>query len=127
MKSILNTKYNPPNRPISLNELNTIRKSFFKNCNLSDVKAHHNCKHFYFVKKNSKKEKEIKEKNTNIGNCSCCWKFNNTPVFLKNKAYNLIEQYHSLFYEEPKKLTYDLLDIETTYYKWLYEDDYSNK
>lgn len=129
MKSILETEYVKPNRPISLNELNTIRKELFKELNLSEIKSFHKCKHFYYVKKNGRKEKEINDKNNNynIGNCSCCWKLHNTPIEFKNLAYDLVNTYTKNFYNEPEKLSYILTDLETTYYRWLYQDNYSTE
>ena len=53
MKSILESTYVEPNRPISINEIENLRKTFYKNYNISSTIAKHkNCNHFYFVKKN---------------------------------------------------------------------------
>jgi hypothetical protein len=72
------------------------------------------------VKDNGKKEKDIIEKNSpDCGNCSVCWKINKTPKFLKNKAHNLINEYNKIFYTEPTRLTYEILDLEHAFYKWL--------
>ena len=125
MTSVLDSNYIPPSRPYSNNELSDIRENFFKKLYLSNIKAvHKNCNHFYFVKENGRKEKELIENNDNVGNCSCCWKFSKTPDFLVDKAKQLIDIYYDNFVVQPEHLTYTLLDIEMSYYKWLYVDKY---
>ena len=98
------------------------RKKLFEELNLSDIKVFHKCNHFYYVKRNGRKEKEMKEKNSNynIGSCSCCWKLHNTPTRLKQRAYELVNVYTKNLYSEPEKLTFNIFDLESTYYKWLY-------
>jgi hypothetical protein len=50
-----------------------------------------------------------------------CWKFNKTPKHLRTKAKELICAYQEFFFKDPEYLTYNNVDLETTYYKWLYE------
>jgi hypothetical protein len=122
-KSILETEYVPPKRPYSQNELKFLRENLYKSMNIGNIKTSHTkCYHFYFVKKNSRKEKEIKETNNNenIGNCSVCWKINKTPRNLRDRAYDLVDSYCRTFYDENYNYNYDLLDLETIFYKWLY-------
>ena len=95
---------------------------------IGKVRAYHKCNHFYFVKENGKKEKEILEyKNEDCGNCSVCWKLNKTPRNLKTKAKCLIDSYcdrfaySDRFYDLPKFLSYEDADLEIVFYKWLYE------
>lgn len=126
-KSILDSEYVPANRPYSQNELKYLQENLYKSIRLGNAKTFHTkCGHFYLVKENSRKEKEIKEKNSSedIGNCSVCWKLHKTSDYLKDKAYDMVDAYCRRFYEEPEKLTYDLLDLETVFYKWLYFENY---
>jgi hypothetical protein len=129
-KSVLESEYIQQTRPYSQNELKYLRENLYRNLRLSDkLSRHSKCQHFYYVRENSRKEKEMIEKNRceNIGNCSVCWKLNKTPNYLIDKAEHLAELYCSRFYKEPEKYTYDLLDIETVFYKWLhYENDRYN-
>ena len=127
MTSVLDSNYIPPSRPYSNNELSDIRENFFKKLYLSNIKAvHKNCNHFYFVKENGRKEKELIENNDNVGNCSCCWKLSKIPKHLIQKAEDLVNIYSEKFNIYPSSLTYDLLDIEICFYKWLYIDNYDN-
>jgi hypothetical protein len=88
------------------------------------VFAHHpDCNHFYLVKKKGKKESDILTDN-NPGNCSVCWNLMKTPYDLKDKAEMLIEGYISEFRVPPDHLTYELLDLETTYYRWIYTSQF---
>ena len=121
MTSVLEIEYNEPNRPYSQNELRDMRFSLFKRIRLGKEKAFHTkCNHFYYVKENSKKEKEIKSSSDDIGNCSVCWSLSKTPTNLKDKAYNLTNAYMSQFEHDSEDLTYDLFDLEDVFYRWLY-------
>jgi hypothetical protein len=122
--SILEKEYIEPDRPYSQSELQYKRDKIFKNLRLGKVLANHkNCSHFYYVKKNGRKEREIKEaKSSDVGNCSVCWKFNKTPRHLKNLARDLTDSHMKMFYESPKYMTYDDVDLETVFYRWLYEE-----
>ena len=119
----METDYIPQKRPYSQNELKFLRENLYKSMNIGNIKTSHSkCYHFYFVKKNSRKEKEIKETNSNenIGNCSVCWKINKTPRNLRDRAYDLVDSYCRTFYDENYNYNYNLLDLETIFYKWLY-------
>ena len=119
---ILEEKYNEPNRPYSQNELYFNREILFSSFRIGKVRAYHKCNHFYFVKENGRKEKEILEKkNDDCGNCSVCWKLNKTPRHLKEKAKCIIDAYCETFYNFPEFLSYDNADLEIVFYKWLYE------
>lgn len=121
--SILENKYIEPERPYSQRELEYIRSNNFRSLRVGNVRAHHKkCDHFYYVKENGRKEKEMKEqKRSDVGNCSVCWKFNKTPRHLKKYARDLIDEYCHTFFDEPKILSYRKVDTETIFYKWLYE------
>jgi hypothetical protein len=122
--SVLEKDYKDPERPYSQKELKFTRKNNYRVLRLGQVQAHHSkCGHFYLTKYNGRKEKEIKESgSSDTGNCSVCWKFNKTPRHLRNPAKNLIGFYQTNFEQEPPYLTYDVLEGETDFYKWLYEE-----
>ena len=124
MTSILESDYVEPERPYSQKELIQNRIHLYKRMRLSQTKAHHQrCDHFYLVKENGRKEKQMKEENSNdVGNCSVCWKISKTHRRLKDKAKNLVSSYCNAFYEEPKYLYYGNTDLEMVFYKWLYEE-----
>jgi hypothetical protein len=125
--NILDQEYIPPNRPYSQLELLDNQSQFYNDTKLNPlIFAHHqNCGHFYLVKKNGKKERDILNDN-NAGNCSVCWNLMNTPYDLKDKAERLIEGYMSEFRVPPDYLTYELLDLEMTYYRWIYTKQFQN-
>jgi hypothetical protein len=128
--SILESEFIKPARPYSQNELKFMRNNLYKSLNLGDTKIYHTkCYHFYNVKKNSRKEKEIKErnKNENIGNCSVCWKLSKTPKHLKDIAFNMVNVYCDKLYNEPENYSYNFLDIENVFYKWLYLENYNKE
>ena len=118
MSHILNTKYIPQTRPYSQDELKDNQQKLYDNLHL-DIKnmVHHkSCNHFYFVKKNGRKAKEmIKENSTDVGNCSICWKLRKINDEFYDKAMFIVEKYSDLFYNNPTYLTYDMLDIQNIY------------
>ena len=129
--SALTTEYVPPNRPYSQKELCYLRGVLKKKLRLgTNLVTHTMCNHSYLVREISRKEKELKEKNSNedIGNCSVCWKLRNTPYELKSTAGSLVNTFcNSVFAKEADpdtRLSFDLLDLESVYYHWLYVDDY---
>lgn len=123
--SILDQEYIEPDRPYSQKELQHNRNKLFRVLRVGSIRAHHKkCDHFYLVKNNGRKEKEIKEAESgDIGNCSVCWKFNKTPRHLKTKARGLIDSYGKRCFNKPTYLSYDDVDVETVFYKWLYEEN----
>ena len=124
MSSILEQEYIKQDRPFSQKELQYNRNKVFRKLRIGTTRAYHKrCSHFYYVKDNGRKEKEIKEANSSdSGNCSVCWKFNTTPKYLKTRARNLIDEYCRTFYESPTHLTHADVDLETSFVKWLYEE-----
>ncbi len=122
--SILEQEYIEPERPYSQRELQYNREKMFRTLRIGTVRAHHKkCDHFYCVKEHGRKEKEIKDANSgDVGNCSVCWKFNKTPRNLKTRARSLLNSYGSRYFETPSYLTYDDVDMENIFYKWLYEE-----
>ena len=123
MSSILQSIYVEQTRPYSQNELKNMRLDLFQKLRLGNLMVRHRCGHIYFVKQNSKKEKEmIEKKSTNVGKCSVCWKINKTPVELRDKACNLAQEYYNVFNKDSHFISYNKVDLETSFYKWLYTD-----
>lgn len=122
--SVLESNYFEPTRPYSQDELSDMRINLFKKFHLSNTRAEHiRCGHFYNVIINGKKEKDINTTNvTDSGNCSVCWKLNKTPVALQNNAYNLVSEYCDTFFQRPKRLSHPIIDLENSFYKWLYNE-----
>ena len=122
--SVLEFEYKEPDRPFSQKELLYIRNKNFRSLRVGTTRAHHKrCDHYYNVKENGRKAKDMKEQETaDIGNCSVCWKFNRTPRHLKARARDLISVYTAKFFTDPEIFTYDNIDIETSFYRWLYEE-----
>jgi len=123
MTSILDSDYIEQTRPYSQNEFKDMRYKLYKELRLGKTKAFHTkCKHFYLVKKNGKKEREIQNNSADIGNCSICWKIAKSPKDYKGKANDLVNTYCFEFYEDPDYMSYGLFDIENTFYRWLYSE-----
>lgn len=121
--SVLEQDYTPPSRPYCAEELEFMRSELRRKCRLGKHEIYHTkCKHKYIVRENSRKEKEILESggNQDIGSCSVCWKINHTPRELKDMAYDMVDEYNYRFKSDPKKLTYDHVDLENSFYRWLY-------
>lgn len=125
MVSILESNYVAPTRPYSQDELQYMRQKLYRSLRLSNIKANHKRSgHFYFVKQNGRKEKEIIEtNNSDVGNCSVSWKLNKTPDHLYQQARRLVECYEDTFREEPEYLSYSMVETERVFYKWLYEEN----
>ena len=124
MTSILDSDYIHQNRPYSQDELRDNRIKLYKSLRLSTTKAWHSrCKHFYYVRQNGKKEREIlASENNDCGNCSVCWKLHKCGRTNKHRANNMVDEYSNSFFDDPKYITYNLCDLETVFYKWLYDD-----
>jgi len=128
-KNVLEEAYKESERPYSQNELKAMRTELYNQYRLSKVEAQHNhCGHFYKVRKNGRKEKEILENNnSDTGNCSICWKLNKIKDnYCREIAKDVIYDHSKFFYNvdnvDSKFLTYFMVNTEMTYYKWLYED-----
>ena len=125
IKSVLETPYAAPTRLYSQLELLNNRYTLYRKLRLSDTRAYHNrCKHFYLTRLNGKKEKIIKDKgiNTDVGNCSVCWKIRRTPKNLKNTAMDTVEGYMQEMYDPPNLLRHEHIDLENVFYTWLYNE-----
>jgi len=125
MTSILESEYIPQDRPYSQEELRDNREKLYKSLRLGINKAWHSrCKHFYYVRQNGRKEKDIlASENSDSGNCSVCWKIHKCGRDGKQRAINMVDQYSNAFYEDPTYISYDLVDMESLFYRWLYDDE----
>ena len=124
MTSILEKEYDDPTRPYSQKELADRRERLYRNFRLGKhIVWHQRTGYFYRVRAGGRKEREMVEtKSDDVGNCSVSWKLSKTPNYLKDRALDLVEQYTECFQEEPEILSYRLVDLEETFYRWLYED-----
>lgn len=122
--TVLEKKCEDNERPFSQKELEYLRHRTYKRLYLGKVLIEHpECGHFYYAKSNGKKEKEaIETNNNNVGNCSVCWKLTRTPKRLKDKAYNLVNEYCSVMYRKPNFYTHTLYELEKDFYTWLYTE-----
>lgn len=118
--SIFDNGYKSPTRPYSQIELSNIRTKILKTLNLSNNKVYHKeCGHFYYVKKNSRKEYKIKTKGiVDVGNCSICWKLRYRNTQEENM---LVYTYCTDYFKDCEYLYYDRIYIEMVFYKWLYQ------
>ena len=121
---LLEYNYSEPDRPYSQRELQFNREKLFRRFRIGKFRAHHmKCNHFYFVKENGRKQKDMEEKkSSDAGNCSVCWKLYKTPRHLKDKAENLINEYCDVFYEPLSYVSYENAELEKFLYRWLYEE-----
>ncbi len=120
IEKVLNGKYSPAARPYSQLELNDIRAKNLRRLAVGNKMACHDCGHIYFAKENGKKEEKIKNGDSDIGQCSVCWKLKKTPAHLRERAQELVDEYLYHFSEKPGKWTHYLVHVEQQYYKWLY-------
>lgn len=125
MSNLLATDFVPPTRPYSQRELTDNRDRLRRKLHLGQTYAdHQKCGHFYLVKENGRKEKEILETGTgDVGNCSVCWKLSKTPKNLKDRAEYLVIDYMDVFCKEHPRLDYEQVDLESVFYQWLYESN----
>ena len=125
IENVLKNGYTEPTRPISSRELNTIREQLNKKLRLGNVIAKHKrCKHWYRVSTNGRKEKQIKdEENADSGNCSVCWKLKTTNKEVLKSVHGLVNEYMNLWNNQDTTLTHYLVDLESVFYRWLYEDN----
>lgn len=118
---VLETEYTGPSRPYSIRELQDKQENLYNKLRIGKIIAYHkNCGHFYYTRKNGRKEKEI-ARNSSIdsGNCSVCWKLFKTDEHLKDKACSLVQKFSTKFSYMPH-LTHENVFLENVFYEWLY-------
>ena len=121
-KHILLTKYKELDRPISQYELNYLQKNNRFHLNLSNKFIKHaDCKHKYLCRRFGKKFKLLQEDNSNtdIGNCSACWRISHTEFMFKGLANDLANEYSNLT-DTLKKKHYNI-ELENFFHFWLYK------
>ena len=113
MSSILELNYISPARPYSQKELMKMHENLFNSLKIGSNYVYFNdsCCHFYFIKESDKNK-----------TCLVCKKIKETKKNLLKTAETLIEEYNKNFLNKPEKLSYDLIDIENVYYKWIYKN-----
>ena len=134
-KSILESKYEDINRPMSQKELRGLYKKYMNQLKISNEMVYHSkSKYFYFVKKYGQKEKELlelKQENTpnyncDIGNCSVTWKLAKTPSNLRHNAIDIVKSYMYNFEKDrAEKLTHYKVELAKVFYTWLYKEKYN--
>ena len=124
MTSVLESEYIASTRPYSQNELKDMSKNIHNSVNIVKKMAKHSkCGNIYITKTNGRKEKEIIEQNScDVGKCSVCWKISKTPITLRDKAKNLAQDYYNTFNNNSNFFSYQKVDLENAYYKWLYQE-----
>jgi hypothetical protein len=120
IEKVLNGKYPPATRPYSQLELDEIRTRNLRRLSIGNQMACHECRHIYFAKENGKKEERIKSGEGDIGQCSVCWKLKRTPVELRDRAQDLVDEYLYHYTDKPSKWSHFIIHVEQTYYRWLY-------
>lgn len=122
--SVLEKDYIGADRPYSQLELKKNRRTNKRTLRVGTIRAQHdNCGHFYLTKFRGRKEQEIRQTNNpDTGNCSVCWKLSKTPYVLRPNAEQLISYMNENFFEEPTRLSYELVEGENDYYTWLYNE-----
>lgn len=122
MERLLNSTYKEPDRPHSQDELRDTRTRNLGRLRVgSTMASHQRCLHFYFAKDGGKKEAQLIESGGDQpGYCSVCWKLKKTTPELREKAADLIDEYQHRFGEKPEKWTHYMVELEKTFYRWLY-------
>ena len=127
-KPILLRKYNELDRPTCNYEIKFRSRTNKFALNLSNIHIiHDKCKHCYLCKRFGKKYQQYHENkesqvntNTDIGNCSVCWKISHTDFILKKIAENLAKEYYDSIINNDE-LTYYKMELENFFHSWLYK------
>ena len=120
---ILLEKYIELNRPISQYELKFLQKQNKFLLNLSNFYIKHpTCNHTYLCKRFGKKFNLLQDNNSNsdIGNCSVCWKIYHTEFLLQQIASNLAIEYAQIISKNSPVSHYEI-ELEKNFHYWLYK------
>lgn len=122
MENILRKEFPPADRPYSQNELNDMRDRILGRLKVGNTMVYHEqTGYFYLAKAGGKKEKSVQNgEQLDPAGCSVCWKLRKTPKHLRDEARDMVEAYQVNFEKKPDKWTLGLINLEATFYKWLY-------
>jgi hypothetical protein len=125
-ESVLLESYKSPDRPISQKELQSLQNKLYWSLGISKyLRAQHKkCGHFYLVKRNGHKARLISKESedTDVGNCSVCWKLRQTSNDLYERARDFSDLYCEEFASKDVKLSFFNVEVERIFYTWLYGD-----
>lgn len=125
--SVLSKGFVHPTRPYSLNELRDRRRQNYRALRIGSCVVCHDCGHFYKTRMNGRRFHQLKNSNgRDKGNCSVCWKLNQTPTALHNSATELVKLFYEYFDKDNAELSYNSVEIERDFYMWLYEENYGS-
>ena len=124
MEALLRKDFPAADRPYSQDELRDTRVRILERLNVGNMMVYHRrCNHFYLAKAGGKKETAVKEnQELDPACCSTCWKLRKTPNNLRDEASDMVDAYHYNFENKPDNWTRSLINLESTYYKWLYQN-----
>lgn len=124
--SILHTEWIEPDRPYSQKELTDMEEKLYTKLQVDkDVFVkHEDCGHYYRVKKNGVRYKQLLSDPTNIdvGNCSVCWKITKTPRKLSYLVDDFVSLHNDGINSDRKSLY--TFQINKIFYTWLYNEFY---
>jgi len=132
MENILRKEFPPADRPYSQNELTDMRERILARLKVGNTMVYHEQtgyfylakaggKNFYLAKAGGKKEKAVQNgESLDPAGCSVCWKLRKTPQDLREEARDMVEAYQVNFEKKPEKWSLNLVNLEATFYKWLY-------
>jgi len=122
MENILRKEFPPADRPYSQNELTDMRERILGRLKVGDTMVYHEqTGYFYLAKAGGKKEKAVQNgEELDPAGCSVCWKLRKTPQHLRDEARDMVEAYQVNFEKKPQRWTLNLVNLEATFYKWLY-------
>lgn len=129
MERILLNTSRKQDRPYSQIELKELREKLLSRSRVGRVMvSHEQCGHFYFAKEGGKKEQRIVDSDgKECGSCSVCWQLKKTPVEFRERALELVDEYQLNFESKPTKWNLGLIDLERSFYRWVYYDDTRRK
>ena len=122
MENILRKEFPPADRPYSQNELIDMRERILGRLKVGNTMVYHEqTGYFYLAKTGGKKEKAVQNgENLDPAGCSVCWKLRKTPNNLREDAREMVEAYQVNFEKKPEKWSLNMVNLEATFYKWLY-------
>ena len=114
--SILLSPYIPQKRPYSQKELFKMHIDILNEFKLTEEFTNICEKHIYYKKESVSKNYKYSK------SCLACKKLKQMKENEQRQVDTMINEYNEKFSTFPEKLTYDLIDLENVYYKWLYRE-----